>query len=116
MLRIGAALWWFWRERGYASEGRHWLERALDLGRQVPASVRARALDAAGALAHSQGAYTAARALEEEALALWRTQGDVRGMSVSLNTLGIVAKAEGDHARAEVLLQEMLGLARAVRR
>jgi len=125
MLRIGAALWWFWRERGHSSEGRQWLERALSLeadadkqlrARELDAKVdkqlRARALDAAGALAHSQGAYAAARGLEEHALALWRELGDARGMSVSLNTLGIVAKAEGDHVRASELLCEMLSLAR----
>jgi hypothetical protein len=33
---------------------------------------------------------------------------------VSLNTLGIVAKDEGDHARARALLEDALGLARAL--
>jgi predicted ATPase/DNA-binding CsgD family transcriptional regulator len=117
-LELGAALWWFWRERGHASEGRQWLERALRAPEPdalaTPAAVRARALDALGALAHSQGAYAAARGAVESALAIWRAEDDRRGMIASLNTLGIVAKAEGDHARATALLQEMLAQARAV--
>jgi non-specific serine/threonine protein kinase len=115
-LRLGSAVWWFWRERGYASEGRQWLERALAApgSEHVAPAVRGRALDAAGALAHSQGAYAAARSIVEAALALWRDQGDRHGMVASLNTLGIVAKAEGDHARATVLLEEMLREARAL--
>ena len=29
MLRVGSAVWPFWRERGYHSEGRRWLEAGL---------------------------------------------------------------------------------------
>ncbi len=110
--RLSTALWWFWRERGYATEGRQWLDRVLVAAPPIPADVRARVLDAAGALAHSQGAYARARLLEEEALALWRQRNDKRGMLAALNTLGIVAKAEGDHAGAATMLAEMLALAR----
>src|SRR5437764_9685139 len=41
-LRLSGALSQFWGIRGYLSEGRHWLERALDESSGVRSSVRAK--------------------------------------------------------------------------
>ena len=49
-----ARFWWF---RGHLTEGRSWAERALRMGDQTPAAVRAKALGAAGLLASAQGDY-----------------------------------------------------------
>src|SRR5919107_1508387 len=43
-LRIGGALWLFWRSRGHLSEGRRWLSEGLSGGDAAPAGVRARAM------------------------------------------------------------------------
>ncbi|MDQ3692784.1 MAG: tetratricopeptide repeat protein [Chloroflexota bacterium] len=90
-LRLGGSLVWFWELRGHLSEGRSWLERALALGGEVPPSLRANALLAAGDLAEIQQDFGAATAALAEALELWRSLGDRRGAARTLRSLGHVA-------------------------
>jgi non-specific serine/threonine protein kinase len=111
-LRLAAALRWFWFARGYPSEGLLWLKRGLASTSAIGAPVRAKALDAAGALCHSLGDMAPAERYLTEALRIWRTSGDKRGTAISLNTLGLVAKARGNHVRAATLLHAALDLAR----
>jgi len=110
-LRLTGALWRFWLLRGYFSEGRGWLEAALQMeGAQDMPAVRARALAAAGALACEQGDDGRAAVVLEEALELWRTLEDVGGAANSLHNQGIVAYFQSDHVRAVTLLGEALRL------
>ena len=79
----------FWNVRGHFSEGRQHLRRALAReGAQEATAARARALDSAGKLAFNQGDHTQARALHEEALAIFRTAGDRTGIANTLSNLG----------------------------
>jgi len=110
-LRLAALLRWFWFTRARPSEGRGWLERGLaNVGNVAPA-VRARALDAAAALAHNQGDYAAAKRHQEVARGIWQAEGDQRSQAAALSTLGIIAKAQGEHERARKLLEDALHLA-----
>ena len=111
-LRLALALGRFWYTRGYLSEGRGWLERALDGSREVPAGLRATALKGAGSLALLQGEYGQAAALYEEALALFRALGDGQGVAGSLTNLGIVADRQGNYAQAAALFEAAVVLAR----
>lgn len=115
-LRLAAALWRFWYVRGYPGEGREWLERLLALhdadSHTVPAAVRAHALAGAGMLTYSQGDYVRATALFEQALDLYRPEGDRRGVATTLNYLASVARDQGDSRRAMALYEESLALRR----
>jgi predicted ATPase/Tfp pilus assembly protein PilF len=113
-LRLAAALRWYWFTRSRPTEARAWLTRAIDRAGGVEPAVRGRALDTAAALAHSQGAYSESRQLEEAALAVWRDVGDQRRQAAALSTLGIIAKAQGEHARAAELLEAAISQAREV--
>ena len=93
-LRLGAALWLFWRRRGCVSEGRERLLRLLALtgaawsdaahpdAETTPPlpgdlqAVRARALHGAGCLSWLQGDFAAARSLLQESLAIRRKRRD----------------------------------------
>jgi predicted ATPase/DNA-binding CsgD family transcriptional regulator len=111
-LRLAASLRWFWFARGHPSEGLLWLKRGLaDASGSAP-PVRAKGLDAAGALCHSLGDLVPAEAYLTEGLTIWRQMGDKRGMAISLNTLGLVAKAQGSLVRAGTQLSKALALAR----
>jgi hypothetical protein len=46
-------------------------------------------------LAYQQGDYAAARALDEESLAIQRQSGDRKGIAASLNNPGLVARDQG---------------------
>src|SRR5262249_55578929 len=84
-LRLAGALFWFWEERSYLSEGRRWLEGALrPTNEPARTAARAPALFAAGVLAAMLGDLVAARARLEESVAIWREVGDKRGLALAL--------------------------------
>ena len=107
--RLAGALQWFWSIRGYVSEGRSWIERALQQSAGVASPLRAKLLYGAGRL-QSDGAR--ASALIEQALALWREQGNKAGMADALLILGRVARVQRDYGRSEALVRESLVLFR----
>jgi len=113
-LRLSGALARFWLIRGYVSEGRQRLERALDESRGVRSSVRAKALIGAGELAILQDDIGQAEALCGEGLALYRELGDRRGSATSLSSLGYAAVMRSNYAAAHALLEEALALFREV--
>lgn len=113
-LELGAASWRFWWSRGYGSEGRRWLNEALRAGGMAPAGVRARALNAIGALAQYQGDYGAAVLALDESLRLWNEIDDRRGAAEALNFLGIIAFRQGDFDEAGARYAEAMRIWRAL--
>jgi tetratricopeptide (TPR) repeat protein len=111
-LHLASALWRFWSIRGYMSEGRQLLEQALANKEDAAPLARARALNAAGNLARSQGDYYQAATLHSQALALRRELGDKQGIASSLSNLGVVTCMQGDQARGTALFSESLALQR----
>jgi predicted ATPase/DNA-binding CsgD family transcriptional regulator/Tfp pilus assembly protein PilF len=109
-LRLGCALSRFWDIRGYESEGRRWLERALEISRGMSSAARAKALTGAGELATMQDDSGQAEALCGEGLALYRELGDRRGCATALSSLGYAALSRSDYAAAQALLEEALAL------
>ncbi len=112
-LRLGGALWWFWWVRGHAQAGRTFLERALASSDAVAPAVRARALNAAGALASQQGQFFHAERLCQESLALFRQLGDPQGIVSSLWVLEYVLTERGQFSQARAFAEEAIALARA---
>ncbi len=115
-LRLAGALLSFWSQRGHLSEGRAWLARAL-ASQAAPnaGAARAKALYAAGSLAHWQKSdQTTARALLEESVGLWRALGlaGKTGLAHTLATLGEVMRILGDPATARSLAMEAVALFR----
>jgi tetratricopeptide (TPR) repeat protein len=130
-LRLAAALARFWQVRGYLTEGREWLsalvagwesaghpagrtagpDEAETGGSVVPASL-ARALRAAGTLAHMQADLSVASALLEQALEMGRAIGDKEVMTNSLNGLALVAHDRGDYSTARSFYEQNLALSR----
>ena len=111
-LQLAASLWRFWWTRGHLSEGRAWLERAMESGTGATAKTRARALDGAGWLAMAQGEYDLAARLLEQALGLHKQRENRRGMASSLEKLGVVAMNRGDHEHSRRLFEESLTICR----
>ncbi len=99
-LAMAASLWSFWHFRGYAQEGRVWLDRALSACPTAPPTLRSKALNQAGNLALNRGEYASARDLHEHALVIRRTHGDRLGEAGSLNNLGIASANQGDFGAA----------------
>jgi predicted ATPase/DNA-binding CsgD family transcriptional regulator len=116
-LRLSATLWWFWFMHGDWSEGRRWLEAALQLPSTLgPTAARATALSGAGELAWSQGDHAAAQRLLSESVSLLRELGDDRGLAVSLGILGLVLQEQGELAAGQSRVEEGLALCRQLGR
>ncbi len=114
-LRLATALWRFWWTRGYLSQGRDWLERALAVAEaagQLDPALRARALGRAGALSRDLGDYSRARRRYEEALALAQALDDPALLANALNDLGSLAVYQEDYAAARPFFEQSLALRR----
>jgi predicted ATPase/DNA-binding CsgD family transcriptional regulator len=110
-VRLAAALWPFWFSRGYLSEGRRWLERAITRSAPTSTLARARALNGAGSIATFQDEYEAAKALIEEGLALNRELGDKEGIASSLaNLCGVAMLGQRDDIPVLAALEEAKAL------
>lgn len=111
-LRLGGALGWFWRVRGYGREGQGWLEEALASDDGAPGPARAKALYAAGDLAELGGNFQQAQELLQDSVALYRGLGDDTGPAAPLYLLGFLEAEAGDAERARILLEESLEIYR----
>jgi predicted ATPase/DNA-binding CsgD family transcriptional regulator len=101
-LRLGGALWLFWRVRGFVSEGRARLERLLERS-TAPTAARARALYADGYLAFAEGNADHAETLLTQSLEVSRQVGDWWSESYALQGLGHAALIRGQADAAAAL-------------
>jgi non-specific serine/threonine protein kinase len=103
-----------WLIHAQFDEGRTWLGRAMAHETGVPLATRAGSRLASGWLALQQGALDAARPLLEQAAVLAQQVND---RSVQVGTLwgcGTLAYHQGDLARAETLMAEVLDIERGL--
>lgn len=114
-LRLVGALGWFWRQRGYWSEGWRWLETTLTHpGAAGRTMARARALSMAYLLSmgREEGQTTTGYLAESEAIG--REVGDRRGLAWTLRCRGWQAMMAGELARAAEIGQETFALFEAL--
>ncbi len=111
-LRLSGALWKFWWMRGYFTEGRGFLERALTAGAGADPALRARALSRAGILAEAQGDYATAIARYEEGLSLHESLGDQLSVASLLTNLGNAASSQGEWGSARRYYEEGVAICR----
>jgi tetratricopeptide (TPR) repeat protein len=104
--RLGWRIWPFWYVRGYSREGRRWMEDALVSSDALSRVGRARALVLVGIVSISLVDLDPSMPLFEEALALFRREGDKAGASLALLGAGLEALYGGDAEQAERLFEE----------
>ncbi|MBA3468930.1 MAG: tetratricopeptide repeat protein [Herpetosiphonaceae bacterium] len=105
-LALCAAMWRFWYAQGHLSEGRRWLEQAIQNNPNPKSVALADALNSAGILAHSQGDYLPAEGYFEQSAALQREHGNVLGLSRTLNNLGMIAHGHLEYEKALAYSEE----------
>lgn len=110
-LRLAGALYPFWRERGYWTEGRERLTAAL-AGEASATPARALALYGAGGAALDQGDIRAAQTLLEEGLVVATQIGDSPLTPFLLDHLSAVKHHQGDRASALAIAEQALAIAR----
>ena len=103
-----AAYYWFWR--GYASEARDQLRRALESYR-VRDAIRVRALTHLGLIGNVLGATdTDALPHLREALEIARDQADALGEGLALEVIGYAHQAAGDEEESRLAFEQSLAV------
>jgi predicted ATPase len=115
-LRLAARLFWFWRTRGYYSEGRRWIAKFLAVAPgETEDDDHAQAQQAVGTLAMGQTDMSAAEAHCEAALAIRRRIGPRQKVAILLGNLGALALARDESAaKARGLIEESIAIAREI--
>jgi predicted ATPase/transcriptional regulator with XRE-family HTH domain len=111
-LRYTLALWRYWRHLGEFAEGRRWLDAALAMPGPAAASLRAKALWAAAALAFPQGDHERMATRAAEAYELAQQSGDPMDLRNALTVSGMVAMVNGRYADALEPLRESVAICR----
>jgi tetratricopeptide (TPR) repeat protein len=122
VLRMANALLFFWYRRGYETEGRKWVEEALECLQSVPAAegedarqrmiVAAKAWQAISFLASSQGDFTSSIAASRKCEELARQTVDKRLLATVLAFSASSKMMSGDPAYANEVMDEVLSIAR----
>ena len=107
-LEIAGSLWGLWMFGGMVSEGRDWLERALEAPGDARPAVRMTALRAAGMAAWVMDEFAAARGLHEASLVLAIELGDRQSIAHTLMRLAHAAWYERDFAAMRRLAEEAI--------
>ena len=111
-LRLVQALAEFWYQHGHATEGRQWLQRAIELVDDDAGAPLARVSHWLGMLLLQQGELDAALRLFERSLAIWRDLGDPDEQARELNSLGGTHRHLGNLDTARSLLDECAAISR----
>jgi predicted ATPase/class 3 adenylate cyclase len=113
-LRLVQALALFWYRHGYITEGRQWLQRAIDLAAGDGGAPLAQLAHWLGVLLQQQSEPQAALPLLERSLAIWRDLGDRNQQARELNSLGITQHHLDDFDTARSLLEESAAISREI--
>lgn len=113
--RLGGALWRFWAARGNVREGRVWLETSLERAPDLTPAVRARVLEGIGTCAYMMSDYNVVRTSLEEALLLWESIGDRKGIAWAHHGFARIALGSGDYQGAEQRCNMSLAISREIR-
>lgn len=114
-LRILGPLLTFYRVRGHMTEGRRWLELAVNRSdASIPPNFRAKAHSSHGVLSLLLGEYETANASLLQALKLRRQINDTHGAANTLVNLGVTAREQGAYAEASQMFEEALVIYRQI--
>ena len=111
-LQLSNSLFWFWNIRGYLSEGRSWLTRALDAAERTGASLpdRAKTVSALAAIDWQEGNLPAARLRIDDSIASFRRLegGPLRDHAIAACILAMIALFQGEAATAAAAAEASL--------
>jgi predicted ATPase len=110
--RIAAAIWRFWAARGYRTEGRRWVEAALDAGGGEP-EIEAELLYAGALFAMWAGDRRAGRARIDRLQDLAERSDLPLAAAAAVSVLALDADLRGDHVAAVRFNDEAAAVARA---
>lgn len=116
LLQLSDVLAQFWLMRGYISEGRLFLAKALatESFGESAAQLQAKAFYAAGRLAFYQSELGLAASFLENSERLYQEQENKRGVAAALLLMGAIKRWQGTCELGNTMLEKSLGLYREV--
>jgi predicted ATPase/catechol-2,3-dioxygenase len=115
-LRLAGVMFLFWFARGRWTEGRQWIDQALQ--RPLPGGMspqRAQVLNCAALLAVQQSDSVTARACLNESIPYARQVGDRLNLAYALSIQGLGMQIQGDAVAARQLHAESIALFRTLK-
>ncbi len=112
--RFGIALWAFWFVQGYIGDGWRWAEVNLAHQAELAPEVLAPVLGVASCLALWRGDNAHVAPLCQQALPLFRAQGDDWNVGLMLTVAGLAVGFGGEIEPARELLEESLAIYRGL--
>ncbi len=106
-LRLAGVLYFYWLSCGLSAEGRHWLDRALNVDTE-PTRERAAALTVNAHVAVMQGDIAGMATMAQESRDLAEQLGDEATLAYATANLGAAAWQAGDPERARALFENAL--------
>lgn len=107
-LRLGAALWQFWQQKGLLREGRTPLMRALEQAEGVSNAIKAKALFVAGNLAANDIDFVTAKDLLEKSVRLSKDMQSKQMYALAKRTLAKIAVSENKISDARTYVDEIM--------
>ena len=104
----------FWQLRGYMQEGLKWVEELLDHREGVSSYILAQTLDMGNFLAQHLLNFDLAEQYVNEAIDLWRVDGNQEKTAWGISMLGWIAERKGEYTRAQKLADESMAIYEAV--
>lgn len=111
---VAGSLGFYWRIRGYMTEAVSWYKLLLQKCSNKKTPGYCLMLSQFGYFLRIKGNLTKAKNSLEESLKLSRKIGYVRGVTESLNALGLIEFEKGKYAEAEKLFSENLSICRKI--
>jgi predicted ATPase/class 3 adenylate cyclase len=115
-LRLAAALWRFWLQRGYLREGRGWLEELLRVEPDAVSAVLAKAYTALGGLTYWLSDFEATEMAYASALRFYQALGDRDAEAGALYNVSFVPFLHGDMEDSERRFKASLAVAEEIGR
>ena len=113
-LRLVQAMTTFWYHHGHTTEGRQWLQQAIDATSEDAPGPLARLEHWLGILLLQQGELDASVRALEHSLVIWRELGDREQQARELNSLGATHRYLGHLDTARTLLEESIEISREI--
>lgn len=113
-LQLAGALDHFWSLRGYVTESREYLARALEREPKERGAARARALRGLANRGESAGVNGGREELYQESLAIYQELGDQHSVAALLLLLGALYQTRGAYGAAREIYEKSLAISRGV--
>jgi len=110
---LAAAMRNFWAVHNHFTEGRKWLQAALERGGlEIPVAVRFKLFNGLASLTLQQGDYATAQKVCEQSLVEGKAANDLRQIAYSNRGLGLISSQQGDLAAAREFMENSLAILR----